>query len=69
MTTTTELQDLLASVERARAELHPDLDQRFVQRVAEIEHEAGEDEQAAIAAIRAALDELVKSLPEGDSDA
>lgn len=69
MKKTSELGDLLASVERARAERHPDLDASFVRRVVEAQHEAGDDEQRAMVLIRTALEELLSTVPDGDTDA
>jgi len=69
MTTTSDLHDLMSSVEEARTALHPDLDAGFVRRVVEIEHEAGEDDQAALAAIRKAVEALVGAVSVDSSGA
>lgn len=69
MTTTSDFRKLVRSVEEARAALHPELDAGFVRRVVEIEHEAGENDQAALAAIRKALEALIGATPEEASGA
>lgn len=65
----TDLGDLLESVERARAEKHPALSSQFLQRVVEIEHEAADDEQAALAAIRKEVSTAVTSMLEEEGNA
>ena len=67
--TKTNLKDLLLSVEQARVEHHPDLDPSFLQRVVEIEEEAGDDEKAALAHIKEALERLIAAMPEEDPNA
>lgn len=65
----TDLGDLLESVELARAEKHPDLSSQFLRRVVEIEHEAADDEQAALAAIRKEVGAAVASMIEEEGNA
>ena len=64
-----DLGDLLESVERARVEKHPALSPQFLQRVVEIEHEAADNEQAALAAIRKEVGAVVASIIEEEGNA
>jgi hypothetical protein len=52
---TTDLDDLLQTVERIRKEMHPDLDSRLIKAVIYAEKENPEDDAAALAAIERAL--------------
>lgn len=58
----TEIRDLLKSVELTRAEMHPGLSLQLLQRIVEIEHEANDDEQAALAAIRKEVGTIVAAI-------
>ena len=58
---TTDLDDLLQTVERIRKEMHPDLDSRFVKAVIHAERDNPEDDAAALAAIERALKLLLGS--------
>lgn len=58
----TEIRDLLKSVELTRAEMHPGLSSQLLQRIVEIEHEANDDEQAALAAIRKEVGTIVAAI-------
>lgn len=52
---TTDLKDLLKTVEQLRAELHPDLDAKFLEAVVRAEEENPEDDAEAVRVIQAAL--------------
>lgn len=52
---TNDLQDLLETVEQLRAEIHPDLDAKFLEAVVHAEEENPEDDAEAVRAIQAAL--------------
>ena len=52
---TTELKDLMDTVERIRHEIHPDLDGRFLEAVVRAEEANPEDDTEALRAIQAAL--------------
>lgn len=52
---TTDLDELLQTVERIRQETHPDLDSRFVTAVVSAEKDNPEDDLAALSAIEHAL--------------
>lgn len=52
---TTDLKDLLKTVEQLRAELHPDLDATFLEAVVRAEEENPEDDAEAVRVIQAAL--------------
>lgn len=52
---TNDLQDLLETVEQLRAELHPDLDAKFLKAVVHAEQENPEDDAEAVRSIEAAL--------------
>lgn len=65
----TDLGDLLESVELARVEKHPTLSSQFLRRVVEIEHEAADDEQAALSAIRKEVSAVVASALEEEGNA
>ena len=52
---TTDLQDLLATVERMRRKMHPDLDRDFLQAVVQAEDTFPEDDASALNLIEAAL--------------
>jgi hypothetical protein len=69
MTMTSELQDLLASLERARRATAPELDAAFLEEVAKIEHAESEDEQTALARIEDAFNQLMLRNPPRDHDA
>ena len=56
---TTDLRDLLKTVEAMRVELHPDLDATFVSAVVAAEEANIDDDDAAIRAIEKALQELL----------
>lgn len=58
----TEIRDLLKSVELTRTEMHPGLSSQLLQRIVEIEHEANDDEQAALAAIRKEVGTIVAAI-------
>ena len=66
MTTTDELQDLLAAVEAVRAELFPTLDAGFCRQVVLIEHENADDEAAAEEAIRRAAGRIALTATAGE---
>lgn len=52
---TTDLKDLTKTVELLRKELHPDLDEGFLEAVVRAEEENPEDDTEALRAIQAAL--------------
>jgi hypothetical protein len=52
---TTDLKDLMETVDRIRSEMHPDLDIRFLEAVVRAEEENPEDDAAALRAIQVAL--------------
>ena len=52
---TTDLKDLINTVEILRAELHPDLDASFLEAVVRAEEENPEDDTEAVRAIQTAL--------------
>jgi hypothetical protein len=52
---TTDLQDLLKAVESIRKEMHPGVDQRFLEAVVAAEELNPEDDEGAIRAIQLAL--------------
>jgi hypothetical protein len=52
---TTDLKDLLTTVEALREDLHPDLDTAFVEAVVRAEEQNPEDDDEALRAVRAAL--------------
>jgi hypothetical protein len=52
---TTDLKDLLTTVEALREELHPDLDTSFIEAVVRAEEQNPEDDDEALRAVRAAL--------------
>jgi len=52
---TTDLQDLLETVERIRGDIHPDLDARFLAAVIRAEEENPEDDAEAVRVIELAL--------------
>ena len=52
---TTDLKDLLSTVEALREELHSDLDPSFVEAVVRAEEQNPEDDAEALRAVRAAL--------------
>lgn len=56
---TTDLGDLLRTVEAMRAELHPDLDATFLAAVVAAEEANIDDDDAATRAIEKALQELL----------
>lgn len=56
---TNELADLEAVLARIRIENHPQLDNRFVTAVLHAEIKAGGDDDAALQAIRRAVDEAL----------
>ena len=59
MTTEADLAELVASVEAARAELHPHLDPALLRRIVEIEHDADTDDEAARKAIQGLIEAAV----------
>ena len=58
---TSELHDLLDTVEQIRREKHPDLDQAFLTAVVRAEQANPEDDGEALQMIRAALKTLLES--------
>lgn len=52
---TTDLKDLINTVEALRKELHPDLDASFVEAVVQAEEQNSEDDAEALRAIQIAL--------------
>ncbi len=52
---TTDLKDLLATVEKLRADLYPDVAARFLEAVVRAEEENPEDDAEAVRAIQAAV--------------
>ena len=52
---TTDLKDLLSTVDSLRNELHPDLDGSFVEAVVRAEEQNPEDDTEALKAVQAAL--------------
>jgi hypothetical protein len=52
---TTDLKDLLKTIEQLRTELHPDLDAKFLEAVVHAEEEYPEDDTEAVRVIQAAL--------------
>jgi hypothetical protein len=52
---TTDLKDLMKTVELLRTELHPDLDAAFLEAVVRAEEENPEDDAEAVRAIQVAL--------------
>lgn len=52
---TTDLKDLLSTVEALRNELHPDLDASFIEAVVRAEEQNPEDDAEASRAVQAAL--------------
>jgi hypothetical protein len=52
---TTDLKDLLSTVEALRKELHPDLDASFVEAVVRAEEQNPEDDAEASRAVQTAL--------------
>ena len=52
---TTDLKDLIKTVDLLRSEIHPDLDARFLDAVVRAEEENPEDDAEAVRAIQAAL--------------
>jgi len=63
------LGDLLESVDLARIERHPTMSAQFLRRVVEIEHEAADDEQAALSAIRKEVSAVIASTLEEEGNA
>ena len=56
---TTDLKELKDAVERAQRDLHPELDGKFLESVILAEERFPEDDQAALAEIRARLAEAL----------
>jgi len=56
---TTDLNELMQTVETLRGELHPDLDARFLEQVIRAEAENPEDDAEAIRVIELALKALL----------
>ena len=52
---TTELEDIVSTVEQLRKELHPDLDPRFLSAVIDAEKDNPEDDAAAVSTIEQSL--------------
>ena len=52
---TTDLKELIDTVEALRGELHPDVDAQFLEAVVRAEEENAEDDSGAVRAIQAAL--------------
>jgi len=61
MTIQTDLADLLASVEAARAALHPHLEPGLLRRIVEIEHDADTDGESARKAIQKLIEAAVRA--------
>jgi hypothetical protein len=62
---TTDLKDILATVERLRDELHPDLDPAFIQAVVRAEEENLEDDAEALRMIESALKAVLAKMEVG----
>lgn len=58
---TTDLKELMHTVEALRQEMHPELDAGFLEQVIRAEEENTEDEGAAVQAIEAAMRALLKA--------
>jgi hypothetical protein len=63
---TTDLLDLLETVERIRDQLHPGLSTRFLKAVVEAEDRFPEDDASALNLIESALDEYLAELEGAD---
>jgi hypothetical protein len=57
---TTDLRDLMKTVETMRAERYPDLDAGFLEAVVQAEEESPEDDGEAMRSIQAALNALLE---------
>lgn len=63
---TTDLHDLLATVERVRADRHPELDAGFLEAVVQAEQAFPEDDSSAVQAIEEALNHYLASTQSSD---
>ncbi len=63
---TTDLHDLLATVERVRADCHPELDAGFLEAVVQAEQAFPEDDSSAMQAIEEALNRYLASTQSPD---